>query len=380
MAESKRDYYEVLGISRSATPDEIKKAYRTLVKKYHPDVSKEPKDVAEAKFKEISEAYEVLSDPQKRSMYDQYGHAGVDGSFGAGGFSMDDFTHGDDINDILNDLFGGVFGGGGRRSSRGSSGPRQGDSLRYDLEIDLLDVLNGKEVPINVRHTASCPECNGTGGKGGKTQQCPQCHGQGVMQQVQRTMFGQSIVRTTCSRCGGSGRVPTEVCTRCGGSGHINKESKVSIQVPKGVEDGMSLRVPGAGDAGSNGGPSGDLYVVIHVKQNKDFERNGSDLWTGVEVSYPKLVLGGTVTVSTIDGKNVEITVPKATQVGDVLRVPGQGLPEYNRSSRGNMYVRMGVIVPKTVSAAERELLEKLDDTAGRKSSRKTKKGLFGSK
>ena len=383
MAESKRDYYEVLGVSKTATPDEIKKAYRTLVKKYHPDVSTEPKDVAEAKFKEISEAYEVLSDEKKRSLYDQYGHAGVDGSFGAGGFDMGDFTHGDDLNDILSEIFGGMFGGGfsgGRSRSRGPSGPAQGDSLRYDLEIDLLDVLNGKEATISVRHAVKCAECNGSGAKDGKTQQCQQCHGQGQVQQVQRTMFGQSMYVSECPRCKGRGSIPVNPCSRCNGTGRVNRESKVSINIPKGIEDGTRMRVPGAGDAGMNGGPSGDLYVMIHVKNNVDFERNGMDLWTVVEVPYPRLVLGGTISVTTLDKKTVEITVPKATQVGSVLKVAEQGLPGLNRSTRGNLYVRLGVIVPRTVSAEERELLEKLDQDAGKKTSKRTKKGLFGQK
>ena len=271
-----RDYYEVLGVDKTADADTIKKAYRSLAKKYHPDVSTEPKDVAEAKFKEISEAYEVLSDPDKRSRYDQYGFAGVNGDFGAGGFNMNDFTHGDDLNDILNDLFGGMFGGG--RRSRNPNGPRQGDSLRYDLEIDMLDVLNGKEVPIRVRHSVACPDCKGTGAKDGKTKSCPDCGGRGQMQQIRNTMFGQQMVVSECSRCSGTGRIPEQQCAKCGGRGRMNKESKVSVTIPKGIEDGMRLRVGGAGDAGYNGGPAGDLYVVIHVKEHKTFERDGDNV------------------------------------------------------------------------------------------------------
>ncbi len=379
MAESKKDYYEVLGVSKTATSDEIKKAYRTLVKKYHPDVSTEPKDVAEAKFKEISEAYEVLSDENKRSLYDQYGHAGVDGSFGAGGFDMGDFTHGDDLSEILNEMFGGMFGGGGRRS-RGPSGPRQGDDLRYDLEIGLLDVLNGKDVTLSIRHAVKCTQCDGSGAKDGKTQSCSQCGGQGVVQQVQRTMFGQSRMVTDCPRCKGRGKIPVEPCSRCNGSGRINKEQKISINIPKGIDDNSRMRISGAGDAGPNGGPAGDLYVFIHVKANKDFERNGSDLWMVAEVPYPRLVLGGTIEVKTIDGKNIEVSIPKASQVGTVLKVSEQGLPGLHRSTRGNLYIKLGVIIPKSVSAEERELLEKLDQDAGKKSSKRTKKGIFDRK
>ena len=376
MAESKRDYYEVLGVSKTASADEIKKAYRSLVKKYHPDVTTEPKDVAEAKFKEISEAYEVLSDPEKRGLYDQYGHAGVDGSFGAGGFNMNDFTHGDDLNDILSEIFGfGGFGGFGR-SSRPSNGPRQGDSLRYDYEIDLLDVLNGKDATISIRHTVSCHECNGSGGKGGKTQQCPDCQGRGQRQEMRRTMFGNTISVSECSRCGGSGKIPVEPCPRCNGRGRINKDSKVAVSIPKGIEDGMRIRVGGAGDAGYNGGPAGDLYVVVHVKDQKKFERDGPDLWTKAEVSYPVLVLGGSIKVDTLDGKSVEITIAPGTQVDSVLKVSGQGLPILNRTGRGSLYIRIGVIIPKKVSLEEKEILSKLDAAAGKKTASK-KKGLF---
>ena len=349
MAE-KRDYYEVLGVTKTATADEIKKAYRSLVKKYHPE------------FKEISEAYEVLSDPEKRSLYDQYGHAGVDGSFGAGGFNMNDFTHGDDLNDILSEIFGGFGGFGGFGRGSRPNAPRQGDSLRYDLEIDMLDVLNGKEVPITVKHTVSCPDCNGTGGKGGRTQQCPACNGKGQRQEMRRTMFGNTISVSECPRCNGRGR--------------INKDSKVAINIPKGIEDGMRIRVGGAGDAGYNGGPAGDLYVVVHVKEHRNFERDGADLWMKCDVSYPKLVLGGSITISTIEGKSVEINIAPGTQVDSVLKVPGQGLPEMRHSTRGNLYVRLGVVIPKKTTAEEKELLMKLDANAGKKTNSK-KKGLF---
>ena len=376
MAETKRDYYEVLGVSKGANADEIKKAYRSLAKKYHPDLHPDNREEAEAKFKEISEAYEVLSDPEKRSLYDQYGHAGVDGSFGAGGFNMNDFTHGDDLNDILNDLFGGMFGGG--RRSRNPNGPRQGDSLRYDLEIDMLDVLNGKEVPIRVRHSVACPDCKGTGAKDGKTKTCPDCGGRGQMQQIRNTMFGQQMVVSECSRCSGTGRIPEQQCIKCGGRGRMNKESKVSVTIPKGIDDGMRLRVGGAGDAGYNGGPAGDLYVVIHVKAHKTFERDGDDLWMKAEASYPKMVLGGSITVPTLDGKSVEISIPAGTQVDSVLKVGGQGLPNLSRPSiRGNLYVRLGVTIPKRYTAVEKELLTKLDAEAGKKSTAKSKKGFF---
>ena len=374
--ESKRDYYEVLGVSKGASADEIKKAYRSLAKKYHPDLHPDNREEAEAKFKEISEAYEVLSDPDKRSRYDQYGFAGVNGDFGAGGFNMNDFTHGDDLNDILSEIFGGFGGFGGFGRGSRPNAPRQGDSLRYDLEIDMLDVLNGKEVPITVKHTVSCPDCNGTGGKGGRTQQCPACNGKGQRQEMRRTMFGNTISVSECPRCNGSGKIPVETCSRCNGRGRINKDSKVAINIPKGIEDGMRIRVGGAGDAGYNGGPAGDLYVVVHVKEHRNFERDGADLWMKCDVTYPKLVLGGSITISTIEGKSVEINIAPGTQVDSVLKVPGQGLPEMRHSTRGNLYVRLGVVIPKKTTAEEKELLMKLDANAGKKTTSK-KKGLF---
>ena len=377
MAEEKRDYYEVLGLTKGASQEEIKKAYRSLAKKYHPDVSTEPKDVAEAKFKEISEAYEVLSDPDKKARYDQYGMAGMEGAFGQGGFTWEDFSHADDISDIFGDLFGGMFGGGRRRSN--SNGPRPGDDLRYDVELDLREVLKEKRIEIKVPHSAECKDCHGTGGKGGKTKTCPQCGGRGQVQQVRQTMFGQSIVVTDCPKCGGRGQTYEEMCPTCRGKGRVNKTSKVEIRIPAGVEDGNRMRVPHAGDAGYRGGPPGDLYVFIRVRDSPGFERSGMNLRTVAEATYPRLVLGGPVTVRNLEGKNIEINVPAGTQVGDTLRVPGQGLPELDHPERrGNLYVTMGISIPKKVSAFEKELLQKLDESAGSKKS--SKKSVFGKK
>ncbi len=371
MPEEKRDYYEVLGVSKTATPDEIKKAYRTLAKKYHPDVSTEPKEVAEAKFKEISEAYEVLSDEQKRSMYDQYGHAGVDGQFGQGGFSWDNFTHGDDLNDIFGDLFGGIFGGGRRRQD--PNAPQAGESLRYDLGITLVDVLKGKTVEITVPHTSECPDCHGTGGKGGKTKSCPVCGGSGQQQTRMRTPFGDTIQVSPCKRCGGTGRTYDEECPKCRGRGRVTKNTKVSINVKPGMGEGTNLRIPGAGDAGYRGGPAGDLYVVIHITDYMGFKRDGSDLWMDAETTYPRLALGGTLEVKNLEGQMMSVNIPAGTQVGGVLKVVGQGLPSLGRTARGNLYIVLGITVPKRLTDYEKELLQKLDDGAGTKKARKTK-------
>lgn len=379
-----RDYYEILGVEKTATPDEIKSAYRKLARQYHPDVSKEPKEVAEEKFKEISEAYEVLSDADKRQKYDKYGHAGVNGQFGEGGFSWNDFTHADDISDIFGDLFGSIFGGGfsgGRRSSYQQNGPRTGDSLRYDIDLTLKDVLRGKEVEISVPHTVNCTECSGTGGKGGKVETCKTCGGQGQVMRVQRTMFGQMQSVSECPDCHGKGKVPLEKCPKCHGQGRMSKTSKVSIKIPAGVDEGSRVRVPGAGDAGYNGGPAGDLFVVVHVRDEKMFERDGINLWTGLTTTYPKLVLGGEAPVQTLDGETAMLRIPPGTQVGAVLRIAGKGLPKINSpSSRGDLFVRVRIDVPTKVSDMEKELLKKLDETAGTGSSSTARKSKLRSK
>ncbi|NLL94411.1 MAG: molecular chaperone DnaJ [Thermoplasmatales archaeon] len=370
-----RDYYEVLGVSKGATPDEIKSAYRKLARQHHPDVSKDPKEVAEEKFKEISEAYEVLYDPEKRKLYDQFGHEGVNQQFGQGGFTWDNFTHFDDISDIFGDLFGSFFGGFGGRRSAGRSAARQGDSLRYDVAINLMDVLNGKEIKVSVPHEAPCEPCRGTGGKDGQYETCSKCGGSGVATMVRHTPFGQMRQTAECPDCGGRGRTFKERCRECKGSGRTRKTSTVDVKIPRGAEDGMRLRVPGKGDAGINGGPPGDLYVVIHVEDHPDFKRDGANLWTEIRTTYPRLVLGGEETVKTLEGEKVALAIPAGTQVGSVLRMPGKGVYRYGSSVRGNLYVRVFMDVPKKVSDFERESLEKLD---GR--DKPAKKRRFGKK
>ena len=370
-----RDYYEVLGVEKTATPEEIKKAYRTLAKKYHPDVSTEPKEVAEAKFKEISEAYEVLSDQEKRNLYDQYGFEGVKQQFGEGGFTWDNFTRADDISDIFGDIFGSMFGGGSR-SSRSRNSPQQGDSLRYDIEITLKDVLEGKKVKLDVPHAVLCDACKGTGGKDGKVTTCSKCGGTGQIQMVRRTPFGNMVSVSDCPECRGKGKTSAEKCPHCRGNGRKTVDSHIDLNVPKGIEEGMRIRVPNAGNAGYNGGPSGDLFVVVHVKEDKQFERDGANIWSEITATYPKLVLGGEETVTAIDGDKVAINIPSGTQVGTVLRVPGKGLPTMNSSSRGDMMVRVFVEIPKKVSDEEKELLQKLDSAAG-KGTKKSRKKLF---
>jgi len=362
------DYYEILGVGKDASQEEIKKSYRSLAKKYHPDVTDLSKDEAEAKFKEVSEAYEVLSDDSKRKLYDQYGHAGVNSQFSKGGFSWDDFTRADDVSDIFGDIFGSMFGGSfGRRQQRSRNSARQGESLRYDIEVNLSDVLKGKSIELSIPHSIPCGECRGTGGKDGLVEMCQACNGVGQIQRVSRTPFGNMVSVGDCSVCGGNGRSYKERCPKCRGSGRNNTSSKVSVDIPKGVEEDMRLRVAGAGDAGYNGGPPGDLIVVVHVKEDKSFRRDGMNLWSEVYTTYPRLVLGGEETVRTIDGETISLTIPPGTQVGGVLRIAGKGLPRLNQSARGNMFVRVMMDVPNKVSATEKELLAKLDEKAGKR-------------
>lgn len=377
MAE-KRDYYEVLGVSKDSSPEEIKKAYRSLAKKYHPDVSTEPKEVAEAKFKEISEAYEVLSDPDKKARYDQYGMAGMDGAFGKGGFTWEDFSHGDDISDIFGDLFGGMFGGGRRR--RSPSGPQRGEDLSVNIPLDLKDVLTGRTVNLKIPHTVECKDCKGTGAKDGKVKTCPGCGGRGQVQQVRNTIFGQSVMVSDCPTCGGRGTTAETVCPACRGRGRLNKDTKVDVKIPAGAATGNRLRVPGAGDAGYRGGQPGDLYVFIQVRDHPDFVRDGSNLITTVDTTYPKLVLGGTEQVKTLDGQTAELNIPPGTQVGEALRLSGLGLPEIRGGRRGDLYVKVNLPIPKRPTAAEKELLQQLDSTATKPKGKGKRSGLFGQK
>lgn len=370
---SKRDYYEVLGVSRGSSKDEVKKAYRKLARQYHPDVSSEEKEVAEERFKEVSEAYEVLSDDDKRKMYDAYGHEGVNQQFSGGNFSWDDFTHFGDLRDIFGDLgFGGsifdsIFGTGFGRTRK--SGPRKGNSLRYDIEISLEDAFSGLKREISVPHSVSCEACRGTGAKDGDLQTCPECGGAGQVQRVQTRGMGRYVSISPCPRCNGRGKVFKERCPECNGAGSERRTSKITVDIPQGVEDGTRLRIPGAGDAGEQGASAGDLYVVIHVATHELFERDGPNLWTDLETTFTKLALGDEVEVPTIDGKAM-LRIPPGTQVDEVFRMRGQGLPRMGGGGRGDQFVRVGIEVPKKLTPEQKDILRKFDELEG-------KKGLF---
>ncbi len=343
----KRDYYEVLGVSRNATSDEIKKAYRKLARKYHPDANPGDKD-AEAKFKEISEAYVVLSDPEKRAGYDRFGHAGADGQ-GFGGFEgFGDFGG-------LGDIFEMFFGGGGRTRRR--TGPERGQDIRTDMEISLEEAAFGLEREVKVPRVETCGTCGGSGAAAGsKPKTCLACAGTGQVQFTQSTPFGRIVQSRTCDRCRGTGQVIEKPCPTCRGAGSVRKTRSIKVKVPPGVDNGSRLRLAGEGEAGTRGGPPGDLYVYIHVKQHKLFRREGDDLICEIPLSFVQAALGDEIDVPTLEGKE-KLKIPEGTQPGTVFRIRGKGVPHLNGFGRGDQHVRVKVIIPGKLSEKQKELL-----------------------
>ncbi|MCI0586812.1 MAG: molecular chaperone DnaJ [Planctomycetes bacterium] len=379
MAE--RDFYEILGVEKGASPEEIKRAYRKLAFEHHPD--RNPNDAqAEKKFKELAEAYDVLSDPTKRAQYDRFGREGV--GAGAGGFAPRDFTNVEEIFRTFGDIFGGgsifedLFGGG--RSSRGGTRTRRGSNLRIQLDLTLEEISKGAEKTISLEREERCETCRGSGAKPGTSSKvCPTCGGRGAVTQSQ----GFFAIRTTCSRCGGEGTVVEHPCSTCRGSGAVRKKRELSVRVPAGVNEGMQIRLEAEGQAGANGGPSGDLYCLIRAVPHPIFERRGDDLFCEVPVPYTRLALGGKTEVPTLDGK-AEASVPRGTPDGRVLRLKGQGLPSYESRRRGDLLVRLVVDVPKKVASQEETLLRQLEEVEKRRTPAKARsffervKGFLG--
>lgn len=367
----KRDYYEVLGLQKGATDDEIKKAYRKMAKKYHPDLNPDDPE-AEAKFKEVNEANQVLSDPEKRAKYDQFGHAGVDPSYGAGagaggfgGFSGG--FDGVDLSDIFGDIFGGMSGGfGGSRSSGGSANaPRRGTDIAVQLDISFMEACKGVSHDITVNRVEDCPDCKGTGAKAGTTAKtCPDCKGTGRINVQQRTMFGSMMSQRPCTKCGGKGKIIENPCPKCSGSGKVNMRKTVSVKVPAGIDNGMTLNVRGQGNAGSNGGPRGDLKVRITVRKDPMFEREDYNIWIDFPITYTQAALGAEIEVPTIDGK-VSYSVPAGTQPGTVFRLRGKGVQKLQRNEgdRGDQMVRINVEVPKNLNKKQKDALQAFEDT-----------------
>jgi len=366
----KRDYYEVMGVPRNATDDEIKKAYRKLAKKYHPDLNPGDKE-AEAKFKEINEAYEVLSDKDKKARYDQFGHAGVDPNFG-GGAGGSPFTGDIDLGDIFNSFFGGF--GGGRTVN--PNAPRRGGDTETTVNISFEEAAKGCSKTISFDRIDDCSDCGGSGAqRGTSAKTCPQCGGTGQVRISQRTPFGVVQTARTCNRCGGSGRVIDTPCHTCGGSGKVRKKKTIEINIPAGIDNDQVLNVGGQGNAGTNGGPSGDLHVYINVRPHPIFERRGVDVWCEMPITFSQAALGAEVVVPTIDGK-VSYAIHEGTQPGDVFKLKGKGIPRLSGRGRGDQYVRITIEVPKNLTDRQKEILKEFDSATGEKNYQK-RKGFF---
>ena len=352
---NKRDFYDILGVARNATDDEIKKAYRKLAMKYHPDRNPDSKE-AEGKFKEAKEAYEMLSDPQKRAAYDQYGHAGVDpnmGGFGGGGQGFGGFS------DAFGDIFGDIFGGGGGRGGRGGPQVYRGADLRYSMEITLEEAAHGHETQIRVPSWSNCDSCGGDGAEpGSKVETCTTCHGAGQVRVAQ----GFFSMQQTCPRCSGSGKYIPKPCKKCHGAGKIKSQKTLEVKIPAGIDDGMRIRSSGNGEPGVNGGPSGDLYVEVHIKEHPVFQREGEDLHCEMPISFIDAALGGEIEVPTLSGK-ASFDVPEGTQSGRVFRLRSKGIKSLRTALPGDLYIHVQVETPVKLNETLKDLLRKFDES-----------------
>lgn len=368
MAE-KRDYYEVLGVDKNADDAAIKKAYRAAAKKYHPDLHPNDK-AAEAKFKEINEAYEVLSDSEKKSRYDQFGHAGVDPNFGAGGGFNGDFGGFSGFGDIFSDLFGGAFGGT-RRSN--PNAPRRGADTAVRLILSFEEAAKGCDKTVRTARSEQCPDCGGSGAKAGtKPTVCQECHGTGQVTRAQRTPFGVMQTQSVCMHCQGKGKIIEQPCNKCGGQGRVKATREQVVKVPAGIDDGQMLNVRGQGDTGINGGPSGDLKIEIVVRPHPVFERRGFDVYCELPVTFTQAALGDEISVPTLDGK-VKFKIHEGTQPNDEFKLAGKGIQRLGGSGRGNQYVKVAVEVPKNLTNHQKELLKQFDAATGDKNYKKQK-------
>lgn len=351
---NKKDYYEVLGVSKTASDDEIKSAFRSLAKKYHPDVSKE-KD-AEEKFKEAQEAYAVLSDEQKRRQYDQFGHAAFSNTNGGGGFDFSGF----DFSDIFDDLFGGAFNFGGFGGGRSSTRARKGRDSIIRMTLSFEEAVFGCTKTVKLDTGENCDKCNGKGGMGEKT--CSTCRGSGQVTSEQRTMFGTFMTKSTCSNCGGKGRSYETTCSNCRGTGKIKVTVEKEIKIPAGVNTGNQLRIAGAGEAGSNGGPNGDVYIEFFVKDHPIYKRDDNDIYLDLPITITEAVLGCKKEVPTLYGK-VKLTIPSGTQAKDKHRLKGKGVSSVNSYMKGDMYIIIDIVIPTRISKEQKKLFEDLDKT-----------------
>ena len=378
MAE-KRDYYEVLGVAKTASEDEIKSAYRKLAKKYHPDLNPGNAE-AEAKFKEVNEAYGVLSDADKRAKYDQYGTADPLAGFGGGGFcggfggfGSGGFSGG--FEDIFENIFGGFTG-----SRRSNNAPEQGRDLRVDMELTFEEAAFGAKKEINLTREESCDECGGSGAAKGTTAEvCQACHGSGQVRTTQNTVFGSFSSTQQCTACHGTGRIIRTPCKKCGGKGRIRRARRISINVPAGIDNGQAITLRGEGEQGKRGGAAGDLYVYFSVKPHKLFKRRGNDIYLEVAVSFANAALGAEITVPTLED-SIKYKIPEGTQPGTVFRIRGKGINRLGGNDRGDMYITVGVEIPRRLSSKQKELLRAFDDSVTGNEPQEKKRGIFGGK
>ena len=361
---TKRDYYDVLGVDKSADATAIKKAYRKLAMKYHPDKNPGDKE-AEEKFKEINEAYEVLSDETKRRNYDQFGHEGVNGQGfgGAGGFGGQGFGGFDDIfGDIFGDMFGGGFSGGSRQRRRG---PERGADIKQRVNISFEEAAFGKKVQVKINRSEECDQCHGSGAKPGTSKKtCPTCHGSGQVQSVQRTPFGNIASTRTCSTCNGEGEVIDSPCSKCHGKGSIRKTKTIEVDILAGIDNGQMIKLGGQGELGTRGGPRGDLYIEVNVQSHPLFTRDGYDVYLEMPITFAQATLGDKIQVPTLDGK-VEYEVPEGTQTGTVFRLKGKGIPKLKSNVRGDQYVKVTVEIPKKLNEKQKELVREFAKECG---------------
>jgi molecular chaperone DnaJ len=375
MASTKRDYYEVLGVSRTATTEEIKRSFRQKARTLHPDVNKEPD--AEAKFKEVSEAYEVLADEEKRAAYDRFGHAAVSGAGGMGG---DPFAGFGGLSDIFETFFTAAAGGAGATGTRRR--PQRGAHLAYRLSIEFEEAIFGTEREIEVPRLATCPRCEGSGAEPGtSTETCPNCGGRGEIRRAQQSIFGQFVSVVPCDRCGGEGRVVATPCTECRGDGRVQEKRKLVVKIPAGIDDGSQIRLTGEGEAGPKGAPPGDLYIEVNVKPHKLFKRDGSQILLDLPLNIAQAALGADIQVPTVDGEMTTLKVPAGTQQDKEFRVKGYGVPYLRGSGRGDMLVRTRVQIPTSLNDEQKRLLRELAQTFGDETAptdHQQEKGFFG--
>ena len=385
----KRDYYEVLGVSKTATDDELKKAYRKLAKKYHPDANPNNKAEAEAKFKEVNEAYETLSDPQKRKMYDQFGPDGPQGFNGAGGpfgggngyysytsSGFDGFGDFGDLGDIFSSFFGGGFGG--RTSSRKKNGPRKGADLNLHLDITFEQAFLGVEKEISITRNEECNVCHGTGAKPGTSvTKCTMCNGTGQVRQVQNTILGQMQTTRTCSNCHGTGEIIKEPCENCRGKGKVRRQPKIKVKIPAGIDDGQTVVLRGEGEPGEKGGPKGDLYITVRLKKHSIFSRNGNNVYCEIPITITQATLGANLEIPMVNGDKETYKIPEGTQTGTKFTIRGKGFKAVSSNSVGDFIFTVKVQTPKRLSKEQRELLVQLAKTMNEQPPIK-KRGIFG--